>query len=88
MPTGNEQLCRDYVDHMNELEPCLGLSYDAANFCMGADDQPVDLTSFYACLVSNTSCEGGTPTMTVDGCAPPVVTQVTPSAEPVSDPVR
>ncbi|MEO0603710.1 MAG: hypothetical protein AAF211_19890 [Myxococcota bacterium] len=69
---GNTKLCRDYVAHMNALEPCLGLRYDADNFCDGAENQRADLGPFYACLVANTSCNGGEPTMTIDGCAPPV----------------
>lgn len=77
----NVQLCRDYVAHMNELEPCLGLSYDADNFCDGLEGQQADLGPFYQCLVENTSCVDDQPTMTVEGCSPPLA-----SSGPASHP--
>ena len=50
----------------------------------GVGEQQVDLAPFYACLVANTSCEGGEPTMTVDGCSPPVAVRVAPAGDPTS----
>jgi len=85
---GNLQLCRQFVTHMNDLEPCLGLSYDAANYCEGVEQQDADMSGFYACLESNTSCEDGAPRMTVDQCSPPVVSRIASPADPSSDAVR
>ncbi len=75
---GNARHCRAYVQHVNELSPCLGLTYDAENFCEGVDHQPADLGPFYECLVAHTSCEGDEPSLTVEACSPPIASRISP----------
>lgn len=71
---GNLAMCKDYVAYMN-AQSCLGLEYEADNFCQGVEGHFVDLAPFYTCLKTNTVCDDGEPSMTYDGCSPPLASQ-------------
>ena len=77
----NRAACERYVEHMNALEPCLGVRYDASNLCQEVDETSVDLAAWYDCLLANSACEGTEPRLDVDGCLPPVVDLVTAAAD-------
>ena len=71
--SGNRVACERYVAHMNGLEPCLGLRYEASNLCQEVDAAPVDMAPFYDCLVAHSRCEGADPKLELDRCEPPVL---------------
>jgi hypothetical protein len=76
LPVGrssNRVACERYVDHMNALEPCLGLRYDASNLCQEVDETAVDMGGWYECLLAHSACDGDRPRLDVDGCEPPVI---------------
>jgi hypothetical protein len=70
---GNREACRRYAEHLNELSPCVGLTYDPDNWCEGTDQLTVDMTPYYDCLLANSACEGTTPRLEVEQCTPPLV---------------
>lgn len=74
-PTGNRKACEEYVVHMNLLERCMGVRYDADNLCEGVERTPVDMTGYYECLRQHTSCDGEQARLDVDGCVPPLLVQ-------------
>lgn len=71
--SSNRAACEQYVQHMNALEPCLGVRYDASNLCQDVDRAGVDMAGWYECLLANSACDGTRPRLDVDGCAPPVL---------------
>jgi hypothetical protein len=70
---GNRAACHRYAEHLNELSPCVGLTYDPDNWCEGADQLAVDMTAYYDCLLANSACEGTTARLEVGQCTPPLV---------------
>ena len=69
----NVAACERYVAHVNTLEPCLGVRYDAANLCQDVDRTGADLGPWYECLVANSACDGTQPRLEVEGCHAPVI---------------
>lgn len=69
----NRRACEAYVEHMNTLETCMNITYDADNLCSGVDGAPVDMAPYYDCLRENSRCDGTEPVLSLDGCTPPVV---------------
>ncbi len=78
----NREACEAYVAHMNELTPCMGVTYDVDNMCAGADQTPVDMASYYDCLRTNSSCNGLEPSLSLDVCQQPTLDR----GEPVTAP--
>ncbi len=70
---GNRGACERYVEHMNGLEACLGLTYEIENLCQEVDATPVDMAPFYDCLVAHSSCDGADAKLDLDRCEPPVL---------------
>lgn len=77
----NRDACERYAEHLNTLAPCVGLIYDPDNWCEGADQLPVDMTSYYDCLRTNATCEGTAAKIASDQCTPPLV-QLLPKPPP------
>lgn len=69
----NRQACEAYVAHMNTLESCMNITYQADNLCLGVDGAPVDMAPYYDCLRENSRCNGTEPELSLDQCNPPVV---------------
>jgi hypothetical protein len=65
----NRDACEAYVDHMNGLTTCLGVSYDVDNICAGANDEPPAMREYYDCLRENSSCDGLDARLELDSCA-------------------
>lgn len=67
---GNKAACMRYVEHYNKL-PCLGGSFnlDAEATCGMVDATPVDMTGYYDCLVTNSTCDGAMPKIEITGCS-------------------
>jgi hypothetical protein len=69
----NRAACYRYVEHMNGLSECLGLTYDASNLCQEVDVAPVDMAPFYDCLVAHSRCEGDEAKLELEQCQAPVL---------------
>ena len=69
----NREACEAYVAHMNTLQECMNISYDADNLCSGVDGAPVDMGPWYACLRENARCDGTEPVLSLEGCTPPLL---------------
>ena len=69
----NRGACERYVEHMNALEACLGLTYESSNLCQEVDSTPVDMAPFYDCLVAHSSCVGADAKLDLDRCEAPVL---------------
>lgn len=74
--TGGESVpnlaaCHAYVDHMNTLTPCMGVSYDKDNLCANMEQVTVDMTDWWECLRTNAACDGTEPLLNLDKCEPP-----------------
>ena len=72
-PSGNRDACERYVEHMNGLDACLGLTYEASNLCQEVDATPVDMAPFYDCLVAHSSCAGSDASLDLEQCEAPVL---------------
>ncbi|MCA9492854.1 MAG: hypothetical protein KC621_23140 [Myxococcales bacterium] len=64
--------CEAWVAHVNGLEGCLHVTYDADNLCQGVDEQPDEIVVWFQCLADHSSCDGGEPRFDPDSCPPPV----------------
>lgn len=68
----NVASCERYVDHMNGLE-CLDIEYSKEDMCSMLDMSPVDMSSYYDCLVENSSCDGEIPKIDTSSCTMPTL---------------
>jgi hypothetical protein len=69
----NREACETYVRRINALERCLRVRYDADNLCAVVDATSADMTRYFDCLATKTTCEGTVPRLEVDDCEPPLV---------------
>lgn len=74
-PTGNRRACEAYVTHMNLLERCMGVRYEADNLCEGMERTPVDMTGYFQCLREHSACDGEQPRLEAESCVPPLLVQ-------------
>ena len=71
-PSENRRACEAWVNHVNALEACMKVTYEADNYCDGLDRVPVDMRPWFTCLTAHTSCEGDDSHADFDACPAPV----------------
>ncbi len=61
--SGNVAACQAWVAHSNSL-PCYPVDFDAAEMCPPALDMtPIDMSSYYQCMIDGSRCNGDIPDM-------------------------
>ena len=70
--SGNVAACEAYVAHANAL-PCYPVDFEVSDMCPAALDMtPIDMASYYQCLVEGSRCNGDIPDMTdASNCSMP-----------------
>ena len=71
--SGNAAACRAYVEHYNSLECFGGVTMDPETTCPDIiDSTPIDMGSYYNCMIEHTSCDGNLPKVDgIDSCEMP-----------------
>lgn len=72
VPDEKRSACEAWVEHVNGLEGCLHVTYDADNLCQGMTEQPDEIVGWFQCLADHSSCDGAEPRFDPDSCPPPV----------------
>jgi len=55
---GNVAACEAWVAHSNNL-PCYPVDFDAAEMCpQSLDMTPIDMSSYYQCMIEGSRCNG------------------------------
>jgi len=69
---GNVAACQAWVEHSNSL-PCYPVNFDAGEMCPASLDMtPIDMSSYYQCMIEGTRCNGDIPDLADAGnCAMP-----------------
>ncbi|MFT5686354.1 MAG: hypothetical protein ACI8RZ_007310 [Myxococcota bacterium] len=69
---GNVAACESWVAHSNSL-PCYPVDFDASEMCPPSLDMtPIDMASYYECMVEGSRCNGAIPDMADAGnCSVP-----------------
>lgn len=69
---GNKAACQAWVEHSNSL-PCYPVNFDASEMCPASLDMtPIDMSSYYHCMIEGTRCNGNIPDLSEAGeCAMP-----------------
>lgn len=77
----NRAACGEWVEHVNGLDACVSVTYDADNLCAGSESLPAEMAAYYRCLTKKAHCEGAEPRLTPEECVPPLVS-LTPEPRP------
>jgi hypothetical protein len=57
----NVAACQAWVEHSNNL-PCYPVDFDASEMCpAGLDMTPINMSSYYQCMVEGSRCNGDIP---------------------------
>ena len=70
--SGNVAACEAWVTHSNSL-PCYPVDFQASEMCPSSLDMtPIDMTSYYQCMIDASRCNGSIPDMAdVSNCSMP-----------------